>query len=208
MAFPPRSQPFLKPITLELPYHETRRQAITIENFLSLDGFPAETLQLAPISKFGGLKYANHTTQRHVDTCGGGGLPVSSRWVRAGQRPRAGAGEPWSEDSLRRPAGLGPRERLRRLPQEVLQKELSRFREIGVSVHLNIKIEERQKILEIFEPKRRLEKVLEHLQGEIEILEVEKKIKTRVKKQMEKTQKEYFLNEQMKAIQKDFKHSI
>jgi len=73
----------------------------------------------------------------------------------------------------------------------------------AVVVHLNIKIEERQKILEIFEPKRRLEKVLEHLQGEIEILEVEKKIRTRVKKQMEKTQKEYFLNEQMKAIQKE-----
>jgi len=73
----------------------------------------------------------------------------------------------------------------------------------AVVIHLNIKIEERQKILEIFEPKTRLEKVLEHLQGEIEILEVEKKIKTRVKKQMEKTQKEYFLNEQMKAIQKE-----
>jgi len=73
----------------------------------------------------------------------------------------------------------------------------------AVVIHLNIKIEERQKILEIFEPKKRLEKVLEHLQGEIEILEVERKIKTRVKKQMEKTQKEYFLNEQMKAIQKE-----
>ena len=53
------------------------------------------------------------------------------------------------------------------------------------------------------DPAQRLEKVLGHMRSEIEILEVEKRIRTRVKKQMEKTQKEYYLNEQMRAIQKE-----
>ncbi len=68
---------------------------------------------------------------------------------------------------------------------------------------LNIKIEERQKLLEASDPSVRLERLLKFLQSEIEILQVERKIKTRVKKQMEKSQKEYYLNEQMQAIQKE-----
>ena len=73
----------------------------------------------------------------------------------------------------------------------------------AIVVQLNIKLEDKQDILETIEPKERLEKVLGHMKSEIEILQVEKRIRNRVKKQMEKTQKEYYLNEQMRAIQKE-----
>jgi ATP-dependent Lon protease len=72
-----------------------------------------------------------------------------------------------------------------------------------VVAHLGIKLEEKQALLETFDAAERLERVLGLLRSEIEILEVEKRIRTRVKKQMEKTQKEYYLNEQMRAIQKE-----
>jgi len=78
----------------------------------------------------------------------------------------------------------------------------SKLSDVVVS-HLNIKLEERQKILEIFNINERLENVFERMISEIEILQVEDKIKRRVKKQMEKTQKDYYLNEQMRAIQKE-----
>src|SRR5688500_1104438 len=66
-----------------------------------------------------------------------------------------------------------------------------------------IKLADRQGLLEMADAKRRLERLYELMQAEIEILQVEKKIRSRVKKQMEKTQKEYYLNEQMQAIQKE-----
>ena len=66
-----------------------------------------------------------------------------------------------------------------------------------------IKLADRQGLLETLEAKKRLERLYELMQAEIEILQVEKKIRSRVKKQMEKTQKEYYLNEQMQAIQKE-----
>ena len=72
-----------------------------------------------------------------------------------------------------------------------------------IVAHLGIKLEEKEALLESFDSAQRLEKVLGHMRSEIEILEVEKRIRTRVKKQMEKTQKEYYLNEQMRAIQKE-----
>jgi ATP-dependent Lon protease len=72
-----------------------------------------------------------------------------------------------------------------------------------IVAHLGIKLEDKQGLLETTSPSERLEKVLGHMRSEIEILEVEKRIRTRVKKQMEKTQKEYYLNEQMRAIQKE-----
>ena len=73
----------------------------------------------------------------------------------------------------------------------------------AIVVQLNIKLEDKQEILETIEPQARLEKILGHMKSEIEILQVEKRIRSRVKKQMEKTQKEYYLNEQMRAIQKE-----
>ncbi len=72
-----------------------------------------------------------------------------------------------------------------------------------IIAHLGIKIEDKQQLLETFDVAERLEKVLGHMRSEMEILEVEKRIRSRVKKQMEKTQKEYYLNEQMRAIQKE-----
>lgn len=73
----------------------------------------------------------------------------------------------------------------------------------AIVVQLNIKLEDKQDILETINPHERLEKILGHMKSEIEILQVEKRIRNRVKKQMEKTQKEYYLNEQMRAIQKE-----
>src|SRR5437870_11484066 len=72
-----------------------------------------------------------------------------------------------------------------------------------IVAHLGIKLEDKQTLLEMTNPAERLEKVLGFMRSEIEILEVEKRIRTRVKKQMEKTQKEYYLSEQMRAIQKE-----
>jgi ATP-dependent Lon protease len=72
-----------------------------------------------------------------------------------------------------------------------------------IVAHLGIKLEDRQNLLETFNSTERLEKVLGHMRAEIEILEVERRIRSRVKKQMERSQKEYYLNEQMRAIQKE-----
>ncbi|MEO1602198.1 MAG: LON peptidase substrate-binding domain-containing protein, partial [Pseudomonadota bacterium] len=72
-----------------------------------------------------------------------------------------------------------------------------------ISGHLGVKLSERQRLLEESDVAARLEAVLSMIQGEISVLQVEKKIKTRVKNQMEKTQREYYLNEQMKAIQRE-----
>ena len=72
-----------------------------------------------------------------------------------------------------------------------------------IVAHLNLKLPDKQLVLELDSTSKRLEKLYELMQAEIEILQVEKKIRTRVKKQMEKSQKEYYLNEQMQAIQKE-----
>ena len=72
-----------------------------------------------------------------------------------------------------------------------------------VASHLAVKISDKQDVLEIFNVNARLEKVLGFMESEISVLQVEKRIRTRVKRQMEKTQREYYLNEQMKAIQKE-----
>jgi ATP-dependent Lon protease len=72
-----------------------------------------------------------------------------------------------------------------------------------IVAHLNLKLEDRQRLLELVSPAKRLEEVFALIQAEIEVLEVERKIRSRVKKQMERSQKEYYLNEQMRAIQKE-----
>lgn len=95
----------------------------------------------------------------------------------------------------------------KRIPPEILMRvssidNPSELADIIVA-QLNLKLEDKQKVLEIFDPGKRLEHLLNTMTGEIEILEVEKKIRTRVKKQMERSQKEYYLNEQMQAIQKE-----
>lgn len=95
----------------------------------------------------------------------------------------------------------------KRIPPEILMR-VSTIEEIGelgdiIVAQLNLKLEDKQKILEITDPGKRLEELLNLMTGEIEILEVERKIRGRVKKQMERSQKEYYLNEQMQAIQKE-----
>jgi ATP-dependent Lon protease len=72
-----------------------------------------------------------------------------------------------------------------------------------VAPHLNLKIAEKQELLALAAPAKRLERLLSLMGAEIEILQIEKKIHARVKKQMEKTQKDYYLNEQIRAIQKE-----
>ncbi len=73
----------------------------------------------------------------------------------------------------------------------------------SVAAHLSVKIADKQKLLETFDVAGRLEQVYGLMEGEISVLQVEKKIRSRVKRQMEKTQREYYLNEQMKAIQRE-----
>lgn len=95
----------------------------------------------------------------------------------------------------------------KRIPPEILMR-VSTIEDIGeladiIVAQLNLKLEDKQRILEISDPGVRLEELLNMMTGEIEILEVEKKIRNRVKKQMERSQKEYYLNEQMQAIQKE-----
>jgi ATP-dependent Lon protease len=80
--------------------------------------------------------------------------------------------------------------------------DASRLSDIVVA-HLNLNVEEKQRILEIQSPRARLEEIYGLLQGEIDVLQVESRIRSRVKKQMERSQKEYYLNEQMRAIQKE-----
>ncbi len=72
-----------------------------------------------------------------------------------------------------------------------------------MAAHMPLKLVEKQKVLEITDIPKRLEYLMALMEGEIDLLQVEKKIRTRVKKQMEKSQREYYLNEQMKAIQKE-----
>jgi ATP-dependent Lon protease len=95
----------------------------------------------------------------------------------------------------------------KKVPQEVLTNvttinEPSNFADT-VAAQLALKLEDKQDILEMVDVPERLETILQTLEGEIEILQIERKIRSRVKRQMEKTQKEYYLNEQMRAIQKE-----
>ena len=72
-----------------------------------------------------------------------------------------------------------------------------------IAAHMSLKMDEKQKMLETFDTKERLEKIINLIEAELDVLSVEKKIRGRVKNQMEKSQREYYLNEQMKAIQKE-----
>ncbi len=72
-----------------------------------------------------------------------------------------------------------------------------------ISAHMSLKLDEKQEILEIRDPRLRLEHIMSKIEGEIDLMHIEKRIRGRVKQQMEKSQREYYLNEQMKAIQKE-----
>ncbi|MBP9652945.1 MAG: endopeptidase La [Rhodocyclaceae bacterium] len=95
----------------------------------------------------------------------------------------------------------------KKIPPEILTS-LAGIEEAGrladtIAAHLPLKLEQKQEILEIFDVGARLEKLLSQLETELDILQVEKRIRGRVKRQMEKSQREYYLNEQVKAIQKE-----
>jgi len=95
----------------------------------------------------------------------------------------------------------------KKIPPEILTS-LATIDDAGrladtITAHLTLKLEEKQKILEMFNVSERLEHLLGLLESEIDILQVEKRIRGRVKRQMEKSQREYYLNEQVKAIQKE-----
>jgi len=95
----------------------------------------------------------------------------------------------------------------KKIPSEVLVT-VSSIEDTGrlsdtISSHLSFKLKDKQEILETINPTKRLEKLYEKIQAEVEIMQIEKKIRGRVKKQMEKAQKEYYLTEQMRAIQKE-----
>ena len=95
----------------------------------------------------------------------------------------------------------------KKVPPEILTS-LSGIDEAGrladtIAAHMSLKIEEKQHILEIDSVRGRLEHLMGLIEGEIDILQIEKRIRGRVKQQMEKSQREYYLNEQMKAIQKE-----
>ena len=95
----------------------------------------------------------------------------------------------------------------KKVPPEILAS-LSGIDEPGrladtISAHLSVKIEQKQQILEIEDTRQRMEHLVARIEEEIDLLQVEKRIRGRVKRQMEKSQREYYLNEQMKAIQKE-----
>jgi ATP-dependent Lon protease len=95
----------------------------------------------------------------------------------------------------------------KKVPPEILSS-LAGIEEPGrladtIAAHMSLKIEEKQNILEISDARKRLEQLIAIMEAEIDLLQVEKRIRGRVKRQMEKSQREYYLNEQMKAIQKE-----
>ncbi len=95
----------------------------------------------------------------------------------------------------------------KKIPAEILTS-IAGIDEAGrladtIAAHLPLKLEQKQKVLEMFGINERLEHLLAQLEAEIDILQVEKRIRGRVKRQMEKSQREYYLNEQVKAIQKE-----
>jgi ATP-dependent Lon protease len=99
----------------------------------------------------------------------------------------------------------------KKVPPEILTS-LSGIDDAGrladtIAAHMSLKIEEKQEVLEMIDVNKRLEHLLGLLEGELDILQVEKRIRGRVKRQMEKSQREYYLNEQVKAIQKELGES-
>ncbi|TLD46898.1 MAG: Lon protease [Accumulibacter sp.] len=95
----------------------------------------------------------------------------------------------------------------KKIPPEILTS-IAGIEEAGrladtIAAHLPLKLEQKQEILEMFDVRARIERLLAQLESEIDILQVEKRIRGRVKRQMEKSQREYYLNEQVKAIQKE-----
>lgn len=116
-----------------------------------------------------------------------------------------------AEEELYKRAGLEQFERFTKVNKKVPSEILSSLRNINdsgrlsdtMAAHISLKLEEKQSILEMLNNQERMERLMALMESEIDLVEVEKRIRGRVKKQMEKSQREYYLNEQMKAIQKE-----
>src|SRR5919109_442496 len=137
-------------------------------------------------------------------------VDVRTHWVAEASPAPADTAPPAEVEAMRR-ALLSAFDQYvklnKKIPPEILTS-LSGIDEAGrladtVAAHLPLKLEQKQQVLEMFEVKQRLEHLLSQLETEIDILQVEKRIRGRVKRQMEKSQREYYLNEQVKAIQKE-----
>ena len=137
-------------------------------------------------------------------------VDMKTHWVADGALIQAD-GEPVPEVEAMRRALLSAFDQYvklnKKIPPEILTS-LAGIDEAGrladtVAAHLPLKLEQKQQVLEMFDVKSRLEHLLSQLETEIDILQVEKRIRGRVKRQMEKSQREYYLNEQVKAIQKE-----
>src|SRR3954467_15957952 len=137
-------------------------------------------------------------------------VDVRTHWIAEGE-PVPLDGAPAPEVEAMRRALLSAFDQYvklnKKIPPEILTS-LSGIDEAGrladtVAAHLPLKLEQKQQVLEMFDVKARLEHLLSQLETEIDILQVEKRIRGRVKRQMEKSQREYYLNEQVKAIQKE-----
>src|SRR5574341_326853 len=137
-------------------------------------------------------------------------IDLKTHWV-ADASPVPAEGTPPPEVEAMRRALLSAFDQYvklnKKIPPEILTS-LSGIDEAGrladtVAAHLPLKLEQKQQVLEMFDVKARLEHLLSQLETEIDILQVEKRIRGRVKRQMEKSQREYYLNEQVKAIQKE-----
>src|SRR5712671_955613 len=137
-------------------------------------------------------------------------VDVRTHWIAEGE-PVPLDGAPAPEVEAMRRALLSAFDQYvklnKKIPPEILTS-LSGIDEAGrladtVAAHLPLKLEQKQQVLEMFGVKERLEHLLSQLETEIDILQVEKRIRGRVKRQMEKSQREYYLNEQVKAIQKE-----
>jgi ATP-dependent Lon protease len=133
------------------------------------------------------------------------------RVLRRRSRARAPGGEPSPEvEALRRAVTQQFDQYVKlnkKIPPEILTS-IAGIDDPGrladtIAAHLPLKLEAKQSVLDLFEVAKRLEKLLELLEHEVDILQVEKRIRGRVKRQMEKSQREYYLNEQVKAIQKE-----
>ena len=100
----------------------------------------------------------------------------------------------------------------KKIPPEVLSsiagvEDLSKLSD-SIAAHMTLRLDEKQKVLEISDTKERVEYLISSMESELDVLQVEKKIRGRVKQQMEKSQREYYLNEQMKAIQKELGYIV
>src|SRR5918994_5396246 len=137
-------------------------------------------------------------------------VDVRTHWVAEATAVPADTAPPAEVEAMRR-ALLSAFDQYvklnKKIPPEILTS-LSGIDEAGrladtIAAHLPLKLEQKQEVLEIFDVPKRLEHLLGLLETELDILQVEKRIRGRVKRQMEKSQRDYYLNEQVKAIQKE-----